>query len=87
MIGKDTCVSFSRCPAPGLSTPSCPSDVELAALLQIFSNRSPSRTDQVVAFPLQPSGMSSSRALRRSGLQIALRLAVSRWAMSGHAKR
>ena len=87
MIGKDTRVSsFCRCPDPGLSTPSCPSDFELATLLQISSNPSPSRTDQIVAFLLQPSGMSSSQALRRSGLQIALRSVASRWAMSGHAK-
>jgi hypothetical protein len=85
LIGKDMCfffsVSRSRVVYPRLARLT-----ELATLLQISSNRSPSRTDQVVAFLLQPSGMSSSQAWRRSGLQIVLRSVVSRWAMSGHAR-
>jgi len=55
------------------------SDQKIAALLQIFSNRNQSQMDQVVAFLLQPSGMSSSLVSRRSGLQIALHLVVSHW--------
>ncbi len=88
VIGNDPRVFFYSFVVSllGLCTPCCPSDFESAALLQIFSNPSLSRTDQVVVSLLQPSGMSSSQASRQSGQQIALRLVVSRWATSGHAK-
>lgn len=88
MIGSDLSVLFLFLFVPLLGRLFCPAHLTLWArhLLQISSNRSPSQTDRVVAFLSQPSGMSSYPASRRSGPQIALLLAESLWATSGHVK-